>query len=331
MGRITRLTSDNADTSTFTFSQWAWPNRYGGVVCDACAFRALFPDHRLDSRQQQGPAPAELPLSPRWAPAELPLSSPVSMELRTIVPAVLCISAACLQVACGAAPRRGPKVTEKVGANAALVCVNAPLHDFCMRCLLRTANGHTRARGESKRKGCCCFILLLLLSKREEWTSSRLDTDLSRTPSTPPARMHSRTLSCARYHSDAAAAASLAVHAQMRRPKENPFIVIIKTATGLFHKNSYITSLRNETNKRGGQNASRLWAFSLDTWDNLFCACPGIFWRHRGRSRGGSHRHRFVWRSGPTHCQQLCCPGNWGGSWIFIAYLWLEPGIYPVI
>uniref|UniRef100_H3DH60 Peptidyl-prolyl cis-trans isomerase n=1 Tax=Tetraodon nigroviridis TaxID=99883 RepID=H3DH60_TETNG len=38
----------------------------------------------------------------------------VNMELRTTLAAVLCISAAGLQAACGAAPRRGPKVTEKV-------------------------------------------------------------------------------------------------------------------------------------------------------------------------------------------------------------------------
>lgn len=108
-----------------------------GVVCDASVFRAPFPDQprRLDSQQQQqGPAPADLPLI-----------SPVNMELRTILPAVLCISAACLQAACGAAPRRGPKVTEKVGADAALACVKPTLHYFCVRRLLRTANGHTRA------------------------------------------------------------------------------------------------------------------------------------------------------------------------------------------
>lgn len=106
------------------------------MVCDAAAFGALFPDQRrsLDSRQQQGPAPAHLPLI-----------SPVNMELRTILPAVLCMSAACLQAACGAAPRRGPKVTEKVGADAAPVCVKPTQHCLCVRRLLPTANGSTRA------------------------------------------------------------------------------------------------------------------------------------------------------------------------------------------
>lgn len=98
------------------------------MVCCAFVFRALFPDHP--------------PCSSRGL---LPLISPVKMELRTILPAVLCISGACLQVACGAASRRGPKVTEKVGAYPTLVCVKPTLRYFCVRRLLRTANGHTRA------------------------------------------------------------------------------------------------------------------------------------------------------------------------------------------
>lgn len=85
-------------------------------------------------------------LTPGSSRGLLPLISPVNMELRTILPAVLCISAACLQAACGAAPRRGPKVTEKVGADAALACVEPTPRSFCARRLLPTANGHARAR-----------------------------------------------------------------------------------------------------------------------------------------------------------------------------------------
>lgn len=152
-----------------------------GVVCDAAAFGALFPDQRRspDSRQQ-GPAPAHLPLI-----------SPVNMELRTILPAVLCISAACLQAACGAASRRGPKVTEKVGADAALVCVEQTLHYFCARRLLPTANGHTRAhtwRVAAK------WMFVVETGR----TDLKLFKHRSFQNALYPSRTHARTLSCTR-------------------------------------------------------------------------------------------------------------------------------------
>lgn len=55
-----------------------------------------------------------------------------------ILPAVLCVSAACLQSAGAAAPRRGPKVTEKVGADAA-ACVNPTLRYSSVLFVRRTA------------------------------------------------------------------------------------------------------------------------------------------------------------------------------------------------
>lgn len=122
------------------------------------------------------------------------------MELRTILPAVLCISVACLQAACGAAPRRGPKVTEKVGADAALACAKPTLRYFSVRRRLRTANGRTRARihGGGKRGG--CFYQKGKLGR----LNLHPHTDLSRTRtlSLPPARTHAHTLSCTRVHCD---------------------------------------------------------------------------------------------------------------------------------
>lgn len=193
-----------------------------GVVCDASVFRALFPDQprRLDSQQQQGPAPADLPLI-----------SPVNMELRTILPAVLCISAACLQAACGTAPRRGPKVTEKVGADAALACVKPTLHYFCVRRLLRTANGHTRAhtwRGWAKRM----FVIKRGKMNLKPFKHRSFQKALY------PSRTHARMLSCTRVHSDESVPPPRVVHAQMRTPKGNPFMLIMKTAAGSFYSHS---------------------------------------------------------------------------------------------
>lgn len=198
------------------------PILYGGVVCDAAAFGALFPDQRrsLDSRQQ-GPAPAHLPLI-----------SPVNMELRTIVPAVLCISAACLQAACGAASRRGPKVTEKVGADAALVCVEPTLHYFCVRRLLPTANGHTRAhtwRVAAK------WMFVVETGR----TDLKLFKHRSFQNALYPSRTHARSAAPVE-----TAPPSRAVHARLRTRKGNPFMLIMKTA-GL----SYSHSCRLKTGK----------------------------------------------------------------------------------
>lgn len=171
------------------------------MVCDASVFRALFPEQprRLDSLQQQGPAPADLPLI-----------SPVIMELRTILPAVLCISAACLQAACGAAPRRGPKVTEKVSANAALVCVKSTLHYFCVRRLHRTANGHTRAHTVCGEGAKLMFVIKRGRMDLKPFKHRSFQNALY------PSRTHARTPSCTRVHSDETAPSSRAVHAQMR-------------------------------------------------------------------------------------------------------------------
>ncbi|MEQ2202606.1 hypothetical protein XENOCAPTIV_008405, partial [Xenoophorus captivus] len=54
-----------------------------------------------------------LAVTSSWAP-DGALSGSETMELRTIFPALLCLSAAWLQSASGAFSRRGPKVTEKV-------------------------------------------------------------------------------------------------------------------------------------------------------------------------------------------------------------------------
>lgn len=65
---------------------------------------------RRDS--QQGPA------------AALPR---LKMVLRAIVPAFFFMSAVCVQSVCVAASRTGPKVTEKVGDDAAFICMNPKL------------------------------------------------------------------------------------------------------------------------------------------------------------------------------------------------------------
>lgn len=93
------------------------------------------------------------------------------------------------------------------------------------------SSSDTRVHIRGERNGC-------LVSKGEEWTSSYLRTDLSRTHSTPPSLPPARTLSCRRVHSDETAPSSRAVHAQMRTPKGNPFMLIMKTATGLSYSHS---------------------------------------------------------------------------------------------
>lgn len=174
---------------------------------------------RARSRLPRPASPPGLPAAAgacsRRSPADLPPISPVNMELRTTLAAVLCISAAGLQAACGAAPRRGPKVTEKVGADVALVRVKPSLHYLCL-----CSNGE-RARA-------CTYVARV--SETDARKGGRMDsklfnTDLSRTHSTPPARTHARTLSCIRVHSDETAPQPPAVHALMRTPKGNLFML----------------------------------------------------------------------------------------------------------
>lgn len=142
--KMSRFTSDNIITSTFTFSfsPWAGPNPKGGRGLSAQprlerSPRSAFAVNLSDIVFPKPPTPTPNPAA--VSSGLLPLISRVDMELRTLLPAVLCLSAACLQAACGAAPRRGPKVTEKVGAHA----------DVCTLryvALLQTCVRHKHAR-----------------------------------------------------------------------------------------------------------------------------------------------------------------------------------------
>lgn len=101
-----------------------------------------------------------------------------------ILPAVLCVSAACLQAAGAAAPRRGPKVTEKVGADAA-ACVNpTPSGEAQSK---RTATC-TYVAIESEMDG--CFGRLHLKNFTHRFFQNTLDPLY---PSLPPARTHARS------------------------------------------------------------------------------------------------------------------------------------------
>lgn len=64
----------------------------------------------------------------RDRPTPPPPSPPLTMELRSSLAAVLLFTAVCLQPVCGAASRRGPKVTEKVGDDAAFTSKNTRAH-----------------------------------------------------------------------------------------------------------------------------------------------------------------------------------------------------------
>lgn len=115
---------------------WAWlGDATGRSAVNLREFLSFSPP-TSSLRLPAGPGPCS-----RWSPR-------LNMELRMILPAFLCVSAACLQSAGAAAPRRGPKVTEKVGADAA-ACVNPTLRYFSVLFVR-----YIHIRGDCKRCGC---------------------------------------------------------------------------------------------------------------------------------------------------------------------------------
>lgn len=223
---ISRLTSDNIVSPTFTFSFLCGRGhahmgrglvtqpRCGALLRPASPLWISVnfspsppPPRRCDSRQQQGPAPADLPGQTWRCGCSCPRSS-------ASLPPVCRLHAGRLPAEDRRSPRRWVLMLRAWNRR----CVISPSSSDGEP--LRACDTSTRVpiRGDCNWNGC-------LLSRSDRKTFTRRFFQNTLDALYPSSRTHTRTLarslSCTRVHSDEAARWLSAVHAQMRTHKRN--------------------------------------------------------------------------------------------------------------